>query len=142
MAPLARRPRADGNGLTNSPCRTEPPKVPSGSTCSPHTVSSPREAPAPRTVPPLGRPPPPRSRLLLPGGPRLPRRTSGRAGTAPSTRPGGGGHLRPVGFRGARELSKSRVLPAPKAPSRAPGMITPTPGDGVAKANFPQGPTY
>ncbi len=30
ISPLVRRPRADGNGLTNPPCRTEPPRSPSG----------------------------------------------------------------------------------------------------------------
>ncbi|BCL27090.1 hypothetical protein GCM10017557_19490 [Streptomyces aurantiacus] len=53
IAPFAGRSRVVGKGLANPPCRTEPPKVPSGSTYSPHTAP-PREAPTSRTVPPPG----------------------------------------------------------------------------------------
>ncbi|GAA1181236.1 hypothetical protein GCM10009654_43020 [Streptomyces hebeiensis] len=124
LAPSARRPRADGNGLTNPPCRTEPPKVPSGTTSSPHTV------------PLLGRPPPPPHRSSPREAPTPRPRMTNPAVSVLLEQPvlAAADSPAPPGFRGAREPAGSRVLPAPEAPLGRQEPITPASGAGDASS--------
>lgn len=134
QTPTRRRKRVD-----YSPCRTEPPKVPSGSASPPHTVSPPTEGPRPphRASPSRG------LSALFPLGKPPPRRMASRLSQSYIDDPGDSGLPNPAGLltytRAPRNPGRS---PAPQVPLELQELITPRPCAGEAATGRPQRQTH